>query len=190
MIFNFLLFCAFTTLTHAWSPGSKFPCPEDTEILSPCQCSVVSFDSVTYYSQISCSGVNGKHLKSIFSRVFNQQNVPTEYDILEIKDVSMLNICCEDILEGFSFKTIKFIDLKLCAIHLNAFISTHEATKELVFVDVRLTSNLVDGQQLFKVVRNFVNLKGFYMLTSNLEQIPQDAFQSRWLSTSFFSHFN
>ncbi|XP_053214430.1 uncharacterized protein LOC128397710 [Panonychus citri] len=176
-----IIFNLFICGGHSWAVGTEFPCPDDPHLFDPCHCSVVSFDSVNYYSQITCSGVNGKQIKEAFNRAYhynnhNHHNISRYYDILVIKDVGLLNICCEDMLEGFRFKTIKITDSKICVIHANAFTSTHSQTSEIVLMDVTFTPNLVDGVQLFRVVRNFGNLKGFYIITSNLEDVPANAF--------------
>lgn len=166
----------FPLQSYSWAPGTEFPCPDEAHLFDPCHCSVVSFDSVNYYSQITCSGVNGKQIKEAFHRAYHYHNISRYYDILMIKDVALLNICCDDMLEGFRFKTIKITDSKICVIHANAFTSTHGQTSEIVLMDVTFTPNLVDGVQLFRVVRNFANLRGFYIITSNLEDVPANAF--------------
>lgn len=173
----FLSFLQFS-FVDSWAPGNDFPCPEDTNVFDPCHCSVVSTDGVSYYSQITCSGVNGKQIKQALERAYSNRNTSKYFDILEIRDVPLLNVCCENVLEGFRFKTIKIVDSKVCVMHLNAFSSSYDHTNEIVMMDVTFTPNLVDGVQLFRVLRNFPHLKGFYLLTSNLEEIPQDAFKS------------
>lgn len=173
-----IVFCILSSFVSSWSPGSDFPCPEDVNVFDPCHCSVVSTDGVDYFSQITCSGVNGKQIQEALGKAYNHQNTSKYFDILEIRDVPLLNVCCENVVEGFRFKTIKIIDSKICVMHLNSFSSSYDYTNEIVMMDVTFTPNLVDGVQLFRVLRNFPHLKGFYLLTSNLEKIPQDAFRS------------
>lgn len=104
------------------------------------------------------------------------QNLNTTFDILLIKDAQNLNLCCDDLTKGFKFRTIKITDSNLANIDENSFESTSNFTKEFVLMDISFSSNLEDGDRLFNLIKKFENLEGIYIISSNLKELPQNAF--------------
>ena len=100
----------------------------------------------------------------------------TTYDILEIKDAPALDLCCDDLTKAFKFRTVKITDSSLTNINENSFVSTSQFTKEFVLMDVRFANGLDDGRDLFNLVKKFDNLEGVYVISSNLKELPQNAF--------------
>lgn len=87
-----------------------------------------------------------------------------------------MNLCCEDLTKEFKFRTIKITDSTLTNINENSFASTAQFTKEFVLMDVVFANGLDDGRDLFKLVKTFDNLEGIYIISSNLKELPQNAF--------------
>ncbi|RWS05152.1 hypothetical protein B4U79_01502 [Dinothrombium tinctorium] len=173
-VFTFFAFVAFDAYCHEIDHHSA--CPY-RQVFYPCKCSVITYDSVNYYSQITCKGVNGLQLKDIFHSA-RYANVSRYYDIIEITEVPLLNLCCEDLFGGFHFKKIKITFSTICVINYNAFLTTEHFTKEITLINTHFTANLADGNQLFKTIRKFKDLRGLFIISSNLEALPEDALRS------------
>lgn len=82
----------------------------------------------------------------------------------------------DDLTKGFKFRTIKITDSSITNINENSFESTAPFTKEFVLMDIAFENGLDDGKQLFNTIKKFENLEGIYIITSNLKEVPQNAF--------------
>lgn len=125
--------------------------------------------------------MNEIEMRSAFTRASadaTSRGRPTKLHVFEIKENDLVSLTESNLTGAYSFDVIKVSDSRIGHLQSSAFDSISSSVHELVLMDVVFLNNLDDGQQLFALVRRLTNLRGLFIISTNLRQLPADAFIS------------
>ncbi|RWS05311.1 protein slit-like protein [Dinothrombium tinctorium] len=168
-----LLLFTFLAKLSIESPVEECP-PSD--IISPCECFVWSVEPGTRNWEIRCSASTAT-IREVFRNVTPNGIYSTSYDIFKIDGVSNVTLT-KDLLGPFQFRIIKVVNSNISAIEEDAFESNYDFTEQLEFMNNNFDVSLRKGEKLFQVIKKFKKLKTLFLMNSNLQEIPKNAFTS------------
>ena len=99
----------------------------------------------------------------------------TKLHVLEIKENVLLQLSEPSLTGVFEFDVVKISDSRVGQLNSHCLDSTSSKTQELVLMDVLFVNNLDDGEQLFALVRRLPQLRGIFIISTNLRQLPSRA---------------